>query len=48
LDHSSIVQPAAILGLAKISKGGFGTRPYAGNLTPNYQCIINRIWNVNS
>ena len=39
-------QPIAIFILAKIIKGGFGTRPYAEILIPNYQCIINRIRDI--
>ena len=35
-----------ILILAKINKGGFGTRRYSGNLILNYQCIMNRMRNV--
>ena len=37
-----------ILILAKINKGGFGTRHYAGNLIMNYQCIVNWIRNAES
>ena len=30
----------------KVNKGGFGTRPYARNLILYYQCIINRIRDI--